>query len=112
MMPRACRHNQRGFAALPGACLPYHTLLRQKEKHMGGFKQVPPKRAEAGVWVVPGPALWWHRDCFWQNCHHTPHKWSHSSFIKGSKNICWIIKGSHSTAYVLARLFDSLKSPV
>lgn len=50
------------------------------------------------------------RGCFWQSCCHTPHKWSHSSFTNGSKNICWIIKGSHSTAYVLARLFDSLKS--
>lgn len=83
---------------------------------MAGFKQWPPRclnpRAEAGVWVVPGPALQWHRGCFWQSCHHTPHKWSHSSFTKGSKNICWVIKGSHSTAYVLARLSDSLKSPV
>lgn len=49
MMPRACRHNWRGFAMLPGACPPYLTLLRQKEKHVGGFKQVLPKSTEAGV---------------------------------------------------------------
>lgn len=122
MMPRACRHNLQG-----GVCSTSRSLSSlsyspeaegeaQAAEHMGGFEQWPPRcinpRAEAGVWVVPGPALQWHRDCFWQGCCHTPHKWSHSSFTKGSKNICWVIKGSHSTAYVLARLSDSLKSPV
>lgn len=70
MMPRACGHNQRGFAALPVACLPYLTLLRQKEKHRQLSTRVclnrcPPRclsqRAEAGAWAVPGAALRWHR---------------------------------------------------
>lgn len=31
-MPRACRHNQRGFAVLAGGCHPYLLLLRREGK--------------------------------------------------------------------------------
>lgn len=69
MVPRACRHDYRGFAALPGACLPHLTLLRQKEKHRQlstwvGLNRCPQgvkSEGRGSVWAVSGPALPWHR---------------------------------------------------
>lgn len=63
----ACDAKSR-FAALPGVCLPYLTLLRQMEKHRQpstwvGLNSWPPGclKQRADIWAVPGPALQWHR---------------------------------------------------
>jgi len=54
-MLRAHRHNRRGFAVLPGGCLPCLPLLRQEAKHgqprtSEGFSRCPPKVIKLEGW--------------------------------------------------------------
>lgn len=79
---------------------------------MGGFRQVPPKEGRGRCLGSARSSSAVTLRLFVAEL--SPHttQMEPQLIYKGSKNICWIIKGSHSTAYVLARLFDSLKSPV
>lgn len=91
-MPRACRHNQRGFAVLAGGCLPYLLLLRREGKRGQPSTSVVLSGCPPGIGVgtVPGWAPRWHGaagagDQRLLLTELLPHERSYSSFIGALK---------------------------
>lgn len=109
-----------GFAMLPGPIFPIYICGGRRgiweaehTGHTSEIKWIPPRclnpRDGAGSVVTQSSG---HRGPEAAACRAVPHGWSRSSFTRGSKNICRIIKGSCRTAHVPARLLSPLKCPV